>query len=91
MIGGGARSSRACPVISHQHAFFFFLWFWTVGVGEGWVVGPEGWVLGGLACCAITTARALDRAWIFGFTGPVAIMPLSTVQTHRRKKTRAAG
>ena len=33
MIGGGARSSRACPVISQQHAFFFLLWFWTVDSG----------------------------------------------------------
>ena len=33
MIGGGARSSRACPAIGQQHAFFFFLWFWTVDSG----------------------------------------------------------
>ena len=32
MIGGGARSSRACPVIGQQHVFFF-LWFWTVDSG----------------------------------------------------------
>ena len=33
MIGGGARSSRACPVMSQQHAVFFPLWFWTVDSG----------------------------------------------------------
>ena len=32
------------------------------GVGDWGVVTLEGWLLAGLTCCAIATARALERA-----------------------------
>ena len=32
------------------------------GAGDWRVVALEGWLLAGLTCCAIATARALERA-----------------------------